>query len=160
VWEVGRLFGANGVEGGGFSQSRHHRRPQENTLTRLFVSGRAIAAASALVAVVALAGCELVKRNEDVATTVSSRVIGIPVGTFFERYGRTGVAKEDLGNNTSFDWLSDVGMTPPGHEGRDDRICKLRLTVDKGGRISAVQILYDAQGTKSSSRCGEIFAAK
>jgi len=38
-------------------------------------------------------------------------------------------------------------------------VCRLRLTVDKTGKISDVQILYDAQGTKSSSRCGEIFAA-
>ena len=58
-----------------------------------------------------------------------------------------------------YNWISDVGMTRPGPEGQDERVCRLRLTVDKAGRVSEVQILYDAQGVKGRSRCGEIFAA-
>jgi len=85
-------------------------------------------------------------------------VLGKPVGEFFDRYGRA-TARTEIGDNTSiYNWISDVGMTRPGPEGQDERVCKLRLTVDKGGRISNVDILYDAQGVKSRSRCGEIFA--
>ncbi len=126
-------------------------------MTRLFVPPGALVAAALLVA---LGGCELLKRNEEVTTIINARVIGMPAGEFFDRYGRAAVRKEAFDNSTSYDWSSDVGQAPPGPEGRDDRVCKLRLTADKGGRISAVLVLYDAQGVKSTSRCGEIFAAK
>ena len=90
---------------------------------------------------------------------VNQRVLGKPVGEFFDRYGRA-TASTEIGNNTAiYNWISDRGMTRPGPEGQDERVCRLRLTVDKSGKISDVQILYDAQGVKSTSRCGEIFAA-
>jgi phosphotransferase system IIB component len=109
--------------------------------------------------VVALAGCELFKDNQEVQVIVNKRTVGKPVGEFFDRYGRA-TASTEIGNSTSiYNWISDRGMTRPGPEGQDERVCRLRLTVDKTGKISDVQILYDAQGTKSSSRCGEIFAA-
>ena len=109
--------------------------------------------------VVAVAGCELFKDNQEVQVTVNKRIVGKPVGEFFDRYGRA-TASTEIGNSTSiYNWLSDRGTTRPGPEGQDERVCRLRLTVDKTGKISDVQILYDAQGTKSSSRCGEIFAA-
>ena len=117
---------------------------------------RALAAAALLVAV---GGCELFKQNEQVSATVNNRTLGKPVGEFFDRYGRATARTEIADNTAVYNWISDVGMTRPGPEGQDERVCKLRLTVDKGGRISAVEILYDAQGMKSSSRCGEIFAA-
>jgi len=117
---------------------------------------RALAAAALALAV---GGCELFKHNEEASAIINSRVLGKPVGEFFDRYGRA-TARTEIGDNTSiYNWISDVGMTRPGPEGQDERVCKLRLTVDKGGRISNVDILYDAQGVKSRSRCGEIFAA-
>jgi hypothetical protein len=117
---------------------------------------RAIAAATLVVAV---GGCELFKKNEGVAAIVDKRLLGKPVGEFFDRYGRA-TAHTEIGNNTAiYNWISDVGLTRPGPEGQDERVCKLRLTVDKAGKISNVEILYDAQGVQSSSRCGEIFAA-
>jgi hypothetical protein len=144
------------IRGGGFSQSRHHRQSQEKDLTRLFIPLRALAAASLLVT---LGGCELFKRNEEATAIINQRVLGKPAGGFFDRYGRA-TSRTEIGDNTAmYNWISDVGMTPPGPEGQDERVCRLRLTVDKAGKISAVQILYDAQGTKSASRCGEIFAA-
>ena len=114
-------------------------------------------AAAALV--VAVGGCELFKHNQEAAAIINSRVLGKPIGEFFDRYGRA-TARTEIGDNTAvYNWISDVGMTRPGPEGQDERICKLRLTVDKAGKVSDVQILYDAQGIKSASRCGEIFAA-
>jgi hypothetical protein len=126
-------------------------------LTRLFIPLRAVAAASLLVAV---GGCELFKHNEEALTIINGRVLGKPAGDFFDRYGRASSRIEAGANATLYEWISDFGQTPPGPAGRDERVCKLRLTVDKDGKVSAVQVLYDAQGTKSTSRCGEIFAAK
>jgi hypothetical protein len=117
---------------------------------------RALAAAALLVSV---AGCELFKHNEEASTIVNNRVVGKPVGEFFDRYGRATARTEVSDNTAVYNWISDVGMTRPGPEGQDERICKLRLTVDKAGRISNVEILYDAQGVHSRSRCGELFAA-
>ena len=109
--------------------------------------------------VVAVGGCELFKHNQEAVAVINSRVLGKPVGEFFDRYGRA-TARTEIGDNTAvYNWISDVGMTRPGPEGQDERVCKLRLTVDKAGKVSDVQILYDAQGIKSASRCGEIFAA-
>jgi len=117
---------------------------------------RRLVAAALLVAV---GGCELFKNNQEVQVIVNQRALGKPVGEFFDRYGRA-TASTEIGNSTAiYNWISDVGMTRPGPEGQDERICKLRLTVDKAGKVSDVQILYDAQGIKSASRCGEIFAA-
>ena len=117
---------------------------------------RPLAAAALLIAV---GGCELFKTNQEVQVIVNQRVLGKPVGEFFDRYGRA-TASTEIGNSTAiYNWISDRGMTRPGPEGQDERVCKLRLTVDKAGKISDVQILYDAQGVKDTSRCGEIFAA-
>ena len=115
-----------------------------------------LAAAALLIAV---GGCELFKHNQEATAIINNRVLGKPVGEFFDRYGRA-TASTEIGNSTSiYNWVSDRGMTRPGPEGQDERVCRLRLTGDKAGKVSDVQILYDAQGTKSASRCGEIFAA-
>ena len=98
---------------------------------------------------VAVGGCALFKDNEEVQATVNRRTVGKPVGEFFDRYGRA-TTRTEIGNSTSiYNWISDRGMTRPGPEGQDERVRKLRLTVDKAGKISDVQILYDAQGMKS-----------
>ena len=117
---------------------------------------RRLVAAALLIAV---GGCELFKHNEEAQAIVNQRVLGKPVGEFFDRYGRA-TARTEVGDNTAiYNWISDRGTTRPGPEGQDERVCRLRLTVDKAGKVSDVQILYDAQGVKSRSRCGEIFAA-
>ena len=117
---------------------------------------RRLVAAALLIAV---GGCELFKTNQDVQVIVNQRVLGKPAGDFFDRYGRA-TARTEVGDHTAiYNWISDRGTTRPGPEGQDERVCRLRLTVDKAGKVSDVQILYDAQGVKSRSRCGEIFAA-
>ena len=125
-------------------------------MSPLPASLRPLVAAALLVAV---GGCEVFKPNEEAMANINQRALGKPIGEFFDRYGRA-TARTEISDSTAiYNWISDVGMTRPGPEGQDERICKLRLTVDKTGKISDVQILYDAQGTKSASRCGEIFAA-
>ncbi|MEO8310849.1 MAG: hypothetical protein ABI520_06720 [Caldimonas sp.] len=110
--------------------------------------------------VFALSGCELLKHNEEATTLINARVVGKPAGEFFDRYGQASIRREAVDNTTWYDWVSDRGLAPPGFAGREERYCKLRLIVDKGGRINSVQILFDAPGLKSTSRCGEIFSAK
>ena len=117
----------------------------------------AFALAAALL--VALGGCELFKGNEQVLATVNKRVLGMPAGEFFDRYGRP-LTRAERGDGTiEYDWISPVPYARPGPEGLDEHVCKLVLTTDPRGRISGVVVRYDAPGLKSASRCGEIFAA-
>jgi hypothetical protein len=117
---------------------------------------RSIAAASLLAA---LAGCGLFKDNEEVQAIVNKRAIGMPVGDFFDRYGRPRTRSERPDGTMEYDWISTVPYARPGVEGLDERVCKLVLTSDRRGRIDSVVVRYDAQGIRSTSRCGEIFAA-
>ena len=125
-------------------------------MTRRLFSFPALAAAPLLVA---LGGCELLKHNQDALAVVNARAIGTPSGAFFDRYGRPWSRRELADGGMQYDWISSVPYARAGPEGLDEHICKLRLAADKGGRISAVQIQFDAPGLKSTSRCGEIFAA-
>ena len=118
-------------------------------------AGRALAAVSL---VLALASCELFKRNEDALATINARVIGMPTGEFFDRYGRARARSPLADGTTEYDWTSSVGYAKSGPEGLDDHICRLRLASDQRGRISRVQVLYDAPGTRSASRCRELCA--
>ena len=118
--------------------------------------GIALAAASLSVA---LSGCEMLKHNEDALKIINARVIGMPAGEFFDRYGRARSRSESADGTIEYDWISQVGYARPGPEGLDEHVCKLHLASDPRGRISRVQVLYDAPGLKSASRCGEIFAA-
>ncbi len=112
----------------------------------------------AAIAFASIAGCGLFK-NEEVANVVNRRAVGMPAGEFFDRFGRAGLKRELGDGSADYEWISSVPFAPPGPAGQDERICKLRVSVDVRGRVSAVQILYDAQGVKSTSRCGEIFSA-
>ena len=109
--------------------------------------------------VVALSGCELMKRNEDALAVIHKRVLGMPAGEFFDRYGRPRQRSEIAGGTIEYDWISAVGYARPGPEGLDEHLCRLRLTSDARGRISRAEVLYDAPGLRGGSRCGEIFAA-
>ena len=117
---------------------------------------RALAAAALLGS---LAACGLFKPNEQVLATINKRVIGMPAGEFFDRYGRPRTRSEKADGSMEYDWISAVPYAPAGPEGLDDHVCKLVLTSDPRGRINSVVVRYDAPGLKSASRCGEIFAA-
>jgi len=124
---------------------------------RLSLPLRAIAAASLLAA---LAACGLFKGNEEVLAIVNKRVIGMPVGDFFDRYGPSRTRSEKPEGGMEYDWISPVPYVKPGPgvEGLNDRVCKLGFTADRRGRIDSVVVRFDAPGLKSTSRCGEIFA--
>ena len=66
-------------------------------MSPLPASLRPLVAAALLVAV---GGCELFKDNQEVQATVNRRVLGKPVGEFFDRYGRA-TARTEIGNSTS-----------------------------------------------------------
>jgi hypothetical protein len=123
---------------------------------RLSFPGRAIAAASLLAA---LAACSLFKSDEAVLATINKRVIGMPAGEFFDRYGRPRARSEKADGSMEYDWISAVPYARAGPEGLDEHVCRLVLTSDRGGRINNVVVRFDAPGLKSTSRCGEIFAA-
>ncbi len=113
----------------------------------------------AAIVLAALPGCELLKRNEEATNIINRRAIGMHVGDFFDRYGRPGGKIERGDGSADYVWVSSVPYAQTGPAGLDDRICRLVLTVDGKGLVSAVQILVDSPGLKSASRCGEIFAA-
>jgi hypothetical protein len=114
-------------------------------------------AGAALLFLAALAGCEVFKRNEEAMAIVNARVIGMPVGEFIDRYGRPERRSELPDGTLELLWTAAVDPRQRGWQDDDEHICKLRLSTDKRLRISSVQILYDAQGKKSISRCGEVF---
>jgi len=115
--------------------------------------------AAALLAM--LAACSLFKGNDEVLAVVNKRLIGMPVGEFFDRYGPSRTRSERPDGTMEYDWISSVPYVKPGPgvEGLNDRVCKLDFTADRRGRIDTVAIRFDAPGLKSTSRCGEIFAA-
>ncbi len=113
----------------------------------------------AAIAFASLSGCELLKKNEEVASTINGRAVGMPAGAFFDRFGRPGAKREQDDGSAEYVWTSSVPFAKSGPDGLDERICKLRVSVDIKGRVSGVQILVDAQGLKSTSRCAEIFGA-
>jgi len=119
---------------------------------------RAIAAASLLAA---LAACGIFKNNDEVQAIVNKRLVGMSVGEFLDRYGPTRTRSERPDGTMEYDWISAVPYVKPGPgvEGLNDRVCKLDFTADQRGRIDSVVVRFDAPGLKSTSRCGEIFAA-
>jgi hypothetical protein len=105
-----------------------------------------------------LGGCGIFKPNEETLAIVNARALGMPVGEFFDRYGRPEQRRELADSTLQFVWVSARG-SPTGAEGVDDHVCSLRLAADQRGRISGVQLMYDGQGKTRLSRCAEIFAA-
>ena len=114
--------------------------------------------AALALACVLFSGCGIFKPNEETATIISSRALGMPVGEFFDRYGRP-QRREETGNGAmEYIWVSAVAPTQ-GWASVDDQVCSLRLNADNRGRISAAAVMYDGQGKTRTSRCAEIFAA-
>ena len=74
-------------------------------MNRPFAPARIGAAASLLVVLAGLAGCELLKRNEEATAVINARVLGKPAGEFFDRFGHA--SKRTRGRST----------TPPGTTG-------------------------------------------
>lgn len=116
------------------------------------------AALVAALALGALSGCGIFKDNEQTVAVINARALGMPVGEFFDRYGRPEQRREFADNTLQFVWVS-ARASPTGFAEVDDHICSLRISADARGRISGFEVMYDGQGKNRLSRCAEIFAA-
>ena len=116
--------------------------------------------ATAAVLVAALAGCGTFKNNEETQAIVSKRIVGMPAGEFFQEFGRFRSRSPQPDGSALYQWESEMGAAPPGPHGPDERICRLRLFIDKRGRIETVTVQLDDPGRVSGSRCGELFRPK
>ena len=106
----------------------------------------------------ALGGCELLQHDQDALARINARVLGMPAGEFFDRFGPARSRSEGPGGTIDYTWESSVGYARPGVLGLDPRVCRLRLAGDARGRIARVDVLFDPPGLKTTSRCAEIFA--
>ena len=118
---------------------------------------RALPAAAALL--IALTGCSVFKSNEEAQAIINERVVGMPAGDFFQRYGTWKKRSERANGAADYNWESAVGYAPSGPLGQDDRICRLHIAVNRAGRIESAVIANDNPGSVSTSRCGEMFKA-
>ena len=114
---------------------------------------------SLALALSALAGCSVPSalKGEDPQAIVNQRVIGMSIGDFFERYGRVPVREESRDGSMVFNWEGGRAKIPAGPRGPEESLCRLRLAVDKGGRIVSAPIMRDGQGERRLSRCVELF---
>ncbi|MEO7055548.1 MAG: hypothetical protein ABI281_11090 [Caldimonas sp.] len=115
--------------------------------------------ASSCLGLLAVSGCSVFKSNEEAQAIITKQVGGIPAGDFFDRYGRWRTRSELPSGATAYTWESVVGSASPGPYGLDDRVCKLSIIADKGGRIASAIISQDNPGRISTSRCAEMFKA-
>jgi hypothetical protein len=154
------------VVGGGFSPPSPHgsgagiiaaAREPDLVRSALFPLRHSLAAACVL-ACALLSGCEIFKKNEETTLIVGNRALGMPVGEFFDRYGRPEQRQELPDGGLQFIWVSSV-MQTQGAADVDNQVCSMRVTANKVGRITAVQVMYDGQGKTRLSRCAEIFSA-
>ena len=120
----------------------------------------ALRSAAIAALLLAVAGCNVFKNNDETQAVVSQRAVGMQVGDFFDRYGRPKVREPQADGSFEYLWLSVIGETPNrGWDGLDDKICTLRLIVAKDGKILTALVLKDTPGRSSMSRCVEIFKA-
>jgi hypothetical protein len=116
---------------------------------------RAAAAAALLLAV---AGCSVFKTNEEAQAVINQRVVGMPVGDFFDRYGRPKLREAQADGTTEYAWISAIAATPnSGYYGLDDRTCSMKIIAAKDGRIVTASIVQDMPGRTTTSRCLELF---
>lgn len=117
-------------------------------------------AAAALAGTLLLSGCSIFQGGEDVQVLFTRTLVGMPAGDFFTRYGTAYTRSEQLDRTTRYDWVSRIGDTVAGPMSLDDRVCKLSLVADPGGRIASVNVVQDNPGRVSNSRCTEVLNGK
>ena len=54
----------------------------------------------------AVAGCSVFKNNEEAQAVINQRVIGMPVGDFFDRYGRAQLRDPQPDGTVEYSWIS------------------------------------------------------
>lgn len=134
------------------------RRPGLALLHRRF-GAAAVKTLAVSTALLALAACGIgpVLRGEDPQVIVDKRVVGMQIGDFFQRYGAVPVREEARDGTMQFNWEGGRARVPAGPRGPEESLCRLRIAVDKGGRIVAAPIMRDGQGEHRLSRCVELF---
>jgi len=109
------------------------------------------------VVVSVLAGCALRAPVDASQVAVDAKAVGVPAGDFFERYGRPVTRVEQADGTFVFEWEGGSVKMAAGPTGLEDKICRLRLTTGKDGRIATAEITRDAKGERRLSRCAELF---
>jgi hypothetical protein len=110
----------------------------------------------AITAAASLGACAL-RGPDEAQQVVNSRTLGVSSGDFFQRYGRPAKRYETPQGIYVFDWEGGTEHMAAGVIGQEDKVCRLRLTTDKNGRIETVEIVRDAKGERRLSRCAELF---
>ena len=121
----------------------------------------ALRAAALVPLLLAFAGCGVFKTNEEAQAVITQRVTGMPVGDFFDRYGRYRLREPQPDGSIEYAWISEITAKAPhkGYYGLDDRTCTVKIIAGRDGRIVTASILQDTPGRTSTSRCLEIFKA-
>ena len=138
--------------------SRVRRRPGAGDDNGRFMS-RLLRCAPLAIAIT-VAGCGLLKGNEETQKIVAQAAVGLQAGEFFSRYGAAYRRVELPDGTAAYDWASRLQTTAAGVNGLDDRVCKLHVVVDSRGRVATATVVFDAPGRISSSRCSEVFKGK
>jgi hypothetical protein len=133
----------------------------ENALHPELPAAAPRAAAPLLLLLLAVGGCSVFKTSVEAQAVIDQRVIGRPVGEFFDRYGQAKRREPQADGSIEYAWVSAIEAKPPnaGWYGQDDRYCQLKLIATKDGRIVTASIVQDMPGRTTTSRCIEIFGA-
>lgn len=134
-------------------------RPDHRHLRQTVNRTVACALSAAALLLVATTGCSVFKSNEEAQAIINQRVVGMPAGDFFQRYGTWKRRSEQANGVADYNWESAVGFAPSGPLGQDDRVCYMRIVVNRAGRIESAVIAIDNPGSVSTSRCAEMFKA-
>ncbi|MCW2798521.1 hypothetical protein [Nocardioides sp.] len=109
----------------------------------------------------ALAGCQSVLHvnDEDAQAIVNQRVVGTSIGDFITRYGAPVMRDEARDGSLTILWEGGPPKVGPGPRGLEERICRVRLSTDRNGRILAAPIVRDGPGQRHLSLCVEVLPA-
>ena len=119
-----------------------------------------IGRAGLVLGVVCVAACGVFKNDGETQSLVTQRVVGMPVGQFFDTFGPARTRAEQPDGVVAYFWMSKTGAMITGAAQLDDAVCTLKIIADKQGRIVSAEILLDDPGQYTTSRCGAVFKPK
>ena len=103
-----------------------------------------------------LVACASRNEADTSQAAVNAKVRGMSAGEFFDRYGRPLSRVERADGTLVFDWSGGSERVAAGVYGPEEKICRLRITADRNGRITTAEIMRDGQGERQLSRCVEL----
>jgi hypothetical protein len=107
-----------------------------------------------------VAACGIFKNDEETQALVSHRLVGMPVGQFFDTFGPARTRSELPDGTAAYFWMSAIGAVTTGAAVLDDAVCTLKIFADKQGKIVSAEILLDDPGPTTTSRCVTVFRPK